>query len=134
MKDLIKQPNGKYCTIGYQGKMDFVNYTEQDIIDLYIEEAKKDMENANHYGAIIEKSIRSGRSISNECLRTMGFDKPYNELVKYIPRKPVNLDYNPCDFTTYGNCPNCSSRVKDCMGHKDKSCKKCNQLLDWNSY
>mgnify|MGYP003309753404 CR=1 FL=1 len=131
MKDLIKQPNGKYCTIGYQGKMDFVNYTEQDIINLYIEEAKRDMENAKNYGVIIERSIRSERSISNEYLKKMGFDKPYDELVKYIPRKPKNMNYVPRDCETTAKCPNCNKEVKHNMGYIDRTCKSCGQLLDW---
>jgi hypothetical protein len=136
MKSLIKQPNGKYCSVDYQGRASFSNYTEQDIIDMYMKQAKEDMKNAEHYGKIIEK-IEYGdrcsvkRTICDEQLELMGFDRPYNELVKFIPREPLNQSYAPCDFTTYGKCPNCGESVQDCMGNKDEKCRKCYQMLKW---
>jgi hypothetical protein len=136
MKNLIKQPNGKYCSVDYQGKASFVNYTEQDIIDMYIKQAKEDMENADHYGKIIEK-IEYGdrcsvkRTIRNKELESMGFDRPYEQLVKFIPREPLNQSYAPCDFTTYAKCPNCGGGVQNGMGHKDEKCRNCEQLLKW---
>lgn len=135
MKDLIKQPNGKYCKVDYRGKLSFFNYTEQDIIDMYIKQAKEDMENAEHFGKIIE-NIEYGdrcsveRTISDEHLESMGFDKTYDELVKFVPRKPLHQNYAPCDFATYGKCPNCGESVRDGMGHTDEKCK-CGQILKW---
>lgn len=136
MKNLIKQPNGKYCSIDYQGRTSFYNYTEQDIIDMYIKQAKEDMENAEHYGKIIENieygdRCRVKRTISNEHLESMGFDRPYEELVKFIPRKPSNQSYAPCDFTTYAKCPNCGENVQNGIGHKDEECENCHQILAW---
>lgn len=136
MEKLIKQPNGKYCAIDYRGELKFFNYTEQNIIDMYIENANSDMESAEHFGEII-KRIEYGdichvnRTIDDKCLELMGFNQPYNELVKFIPRKPINTQYASCDFATYGKCPNCGKSVRDGMGGKDEKCGSCGQLLKW---
>ena len=132
---LIRQPNGKYCEITYSNELKFVNYTEQDIIDLYIKKAKQDMENAECFGKIIECAERRyfgsvTRYISDEQLKDMGFDKPYKELIKFIPCEPLHTSYAPCDFATYGECPNCGATVRDGMGYTDEKCK-CGQLLKW---
>lgn len=133
---LIKQPNGKYCSVDYQGRVKFFNYTEQDIIDIYIEKAKEDINNAEHYGKIVENiecgdSCRIKRTIFDEHLELMGFDKPYNELVKFVPRIPINKRYASVDFATYGLCPHCGATVKDGMGGKDETCGSCGQVLKW---
>ena len=136
IKALIKQPNGKYCSADYRGQAEFFNYTEQDIINMYIEKAKEDIKNAEHYGKLIERiengdNCRLQRNISEKDLKLMGFDKPYNELVKFVPRRPIDKTYASCDFATYGKCPNCGSNVQDGMGGKDDKCKNCGQLLKW---
>ena len=136
MKNLIKQPNGKYCSVDYQGRASFSNYTELDIIDMYIKQAKEDMENAEHYGKIIEKieygdRCRVQRTINDKQLELMGFDRPYDKLVKFIPREPLNQSYAPRDFTTYAKCPNCGGNVENGMGYKDEKCRNCDQLLKW---
>ena len=59
MEKLIKQPNGKYCMVGCFGELKGFNLKEEDIIDMYIEEAKKAMKNADHFGKVIE-GIESG--------------------------------------------------------------------------
>ena len=133
---LIKQPNGRYCSLDHYGRENFVNYTEQDVINLYIENAKKDMEKAEHFGKVIEyiasgKILKAERVITDKVLESMGFDKPYKELVKFIPCKPLNTQYVSCDFATYGKCPNCGGSVRDGMGGKDEKCKSCGQLLKW---
>ena len=136
LPNLIKQPNGKYCSTDLRGEMNFFNYTEQDIMDMYIEKAKEDMNNAEHYGKLIER-IENGevchvkRTISDEHLELMGFDRPYNELVKFVPRRPIGISYVSCDFATYGKCPNCRETVMDGMGHKDEKCRHCGQILQW---
>jgi hypothetical protein len=132
---LIKQPNEKYCIINYSGDVVRYNLTEQDIINMYIDEAKDRIENSEHFGNIIAKTVKeySGKadSISDNVLKEMGFDKSYDELIKFIPRKPIDTSYAPCDFTTYGKCPNCGERVENCMGHFEEKCRNCGQLLKW---
>lgn len=134
---LINQPNGKYCIVGYDGEVIKCNLTEQDVINMYIEEAKVDIEAAEHYGNIIEKTVNiyafknDTHPISDDVLKQMGFDKTYNELVKFVPRKPLNQQYVSCNFATYGKCPNCDETVQDGMGHTDEKCRSCGQLLKW---
>lgn len=132
----IKQPNGKYCCLDYYGRINYANYTKQDIVNLYIENAKKDIENSKHFGEIIKRiadgnSIKVEKVVDDKVLKSMGFDKPYKELVKFIPSEPINQIYVSCDFATYGNCPNCGGSVRDGMGHTDEKCGKCGQLLKW---
>ena len=115
---LIKQPNGKYCSADYQGRLDFFNCTEQDVINMYIEKAKEDIRNAEHYGKLIERiengdNCRAQRNILDEDFELMGFDKPYSELVKFVPRRPEDQSYAGCDFATYGKCPSCGSTFQD---------------------
>jgi hypothetical protein len=132
----IKQPNGKYCCVDYYGRKNYANYTEQEIIDLYILNAKRDMEDAKHFGEIIKRiadgnSLRVERVIDDKTLKSMGFDKPYKELMKLIPLKPTNQEYVSCDFAAHGKCPNCGGGVQDGMGHTDEKCRSCGQLLKW---
>lgn len=135
MKELIKQPNGKYCSVRFNGVIDFFNCSEQDVINLYIEQAKQDLENAEHCQEIIKRLVstdrHNGGTVDEHQLKSMGFDKPYKELVKYIPRQPTNTQYVGHDCTTYGKCPNCGRGVQDGMGHKDERCPNCRQLLKW---
>ena len=133
---LIKQPNGKYCSLDAYGRAYFVNCTEQEVINKYIEDAKKDMEKAEHFGEIVScitsgKLLKAERVITDEVLKSMGFDKTYEELSKFIELRPINQSYSPCDFTTYGRCPTCKELVQDGMGHTDKKCKHCGQMLKW---
>ena len=53
---LIKQPNEKYCVVNYSGEVVSYNLTEEDIIKLYIEDAKSHIGTAKHYVEIIEKT------------------------------------------------------------------------------
>lgn len=141
MSDLIKQPNGKFCKIGLSGMLLLMNYTEDDIIEMYVEEAKRraerDMEEAMHYGRII-KEIESKerhhkeRYIHDSDLETMGFEKTYEELVKFLPRKPLEQQYIHNAFTTYGKCPNCGANVQNCFGPPQGKCRDCDQVLDWS--
>ena len=132
---LIKQPNEKYCIVDYAGEVKRYDLTEQDIVNMYIEDAKACIEAAEHYGKIIEKTVNiyNGQtsSIPDDMLYKMGFDKPYDELVKFVPRKPIDTSYVGCDFTTYGKCPNCGGSVQDGMGRRDEKCRSCSQLLKW---
>lgn len=132
---LIKQPNGKYCIIN-SSDISHYNLTEQDIINMYIEDAKACIGAAEHYGKIIAKTVsyicpQVVYPISNDVLKEMGFDKSYNELVKFVPRKPIDTHYASCDFTTYGKCPNCGESVQDGIGFTEGKCRSCGQLLEW---
>lgn len=133
--ELIKQPNGKYCGIDWDGTVMFDNCTEENIINGYIKKAQEDIKNAKNFTEIIVKAewadSRGLKKISDAQLKAMGFDKSYNELVKFIPRKPTCQRYASCDFATYGNCPNCGKRVRDGMGYTDKKCI-CGQMLKWD--
>ena len=134
--DLIKQPNGKYCSADYHGRVKFFNYTEQDVINIYVEQAKEDMKNAKHCGELIEKiengdNCRAQRNVFDVDLELMGFDKPYNELVKFVLRRPLDTHYVSCDFATYGKCPNCGKSVQDGISYRDDKCRNCGQLLKW---
>ena len=133
---LIKQPNGKYCKVDFYGITEFVNYTEEDILNMYIEKAKKEISEAGHYGNIIERIANGNcanakRKISDDDLKSMGFDKPYDELVKFIPLLVVDESYCSHDFTIYAKCPTCGGSVTDCMGRSDEKCRHCGQLLKW---
>ena len=138
MKELIKQPNGKYCKMDWGRSLKFYNYTEEDIINMYIEKAKKDMEDAEHYGEIIKNieknSDKKDRVIHDGVLVEMGFNKPYEELVKFIPRNPLHKSYSGHDCTTYAKCPSCGTIVQNGMGGTDTQCGKCGQLLEWSRY
>lgn len=133
---LIKQPNGKYCILDYAHEVKKYNLDEQDIINMYIEDAKAHIGAAEHYGCLIERTISSGfieitYDIPDNVLKEMGFDKTYKELLKFVPRKPVHQSYVSCDFATHGKCPSCGENVRDGMGRTDKKCR-CGQLLKWN--
>ena len=134
---LIKQPNEKYCIVDYAGEVRNYNLTEQDIINMYIEDAKAHIGAAEHYGNLISKTVGSGwreqiNSIPDDVLKEMGFNKPFNELLKFVPLKPLSTQYVGCDFATYGKCPNCGKTVVDGMGHTDERCE-CGQLLKWKN-
>lgn len=129
---IIKQPNDKYCiTNPYDGRLVIYNLTEQEVINLYIDDAKykagRDIKSAKHYGTLIGKT----NNISDNTLKEMGFNKTYKELIKLVPSKPVNQSYASCDFATYGKCPSCGERVMNGMGHTDEKCRNCGQLLKW---
>jgi len=126
---LIKQPNGKYCIIDYADDVRRYNLTEADIVSMYIEEAQAHIVAAEHYGNLIARTADSN-NIPDDMLKEMGFNKTYKELVKFVPRKPINQSYADCDFTTYGKCPNCGNIVRDGMGWTDKECE-CGQMLKW---
>lgn len=123
---LVRQPNGKFCSYDYGGSNKKLNLTEQDVIDLYIKMAKDEMDNAKHYGVLVENGW-----VNDAQLKAMGSDKTFAELIKYVPCKPVNKKYVHCDFTTYASCPSCGNRVQDCMGRADEKCEECGQLLKW---
>lgn len=136
---LIKQPNGLYCSCDYGGRVHSYNLTEKAIIDLYIESAKIALKKAEDYngGDLIAKTVYTGgfeeelRPIPDNVLKEMGFEKTYDEMIKFVSRKPTNTSYCERDFTTYGKCPCCGEGVKEGWAGTDKQCKKCGQILKW---
>ena len=133
---LIKQPNGKYCVIDYAGDVRHYNLTEQDIIDMYIEDAKACIGASGHYSSIVSKTVSGGYNeelnrIPDDTLKEMGFDKTYDELLKYVLRRVINTSYYGRDCTPYGKCPNCGKTVSDGIGGTDEKCGACGQMLKW---
>lgn len=135
MAEYFKQPNGKYCVISWNG-VEKYNLTEDDVKQIFVEEAEKNAEetikNAKNYGCIIERFLKSNISENNSFFEQIGFTEPYAELVKYVPRVPVDKQYSSCNFTTYAKCPNCKHTVQDGIGFKQEKCE-CGQMLDWES-
>ena len=129
---IYKQPNGKFCECSL-GKILRYNLSEEDIIERIINEAKEVIKKAEPYGNIIAELSKNERfvSIDNRVLRKMGFTENYQELVKYVPREPINPNYVGHEFTTYANCPNCKKIVQNGMGFKQEKCK-CGQILKWD--
>ena len=134
MKKFFKQPNGKYCYFSYNGIEGF-DLTEEDIIKIFVEEAKAEAEenikSAKNYGAIIEELLYREAKNNDDFLKQIGFTEPYESLVKYVPRKPEFKQYVGHDFTTYAKCPNCNETVYNCMGHGTEKCS-CGQRIDWS--
>ena len=135
MEKIFEQPNGKYCSINNLGELIFFDYTQQDIINMYIENTKEKIKKAKSSGDFIKEvmcieKLERQRIVSDEHLKSMGFEKTYNELTKFIPRTPINTYYVSCNFATYGNCPNCGKQVQDGIDYTDKKCS-CGQILEW---
>lgn len=124
---LIKQPNDKYCIVDNAGRIKCYNLTEDDVINMYIIDAKEAVSTAGHYGELIKETYH----IKDDNLKDMGFDKTYRELLKFVPRRPLYQKYISCDFATYADCPNCGNLVTDGIGGTDKKCRHCGQVLKW---
>lgn len=126
---LIKQPNGKVCLCSYDGTVEKMNLTEDEYIayciELAKEESKKNLDSIQNFGKLIEK-----QKVTEEQLKEMGSDKSLSELLKFVPRKPLNTQYIPVNFETQGTCPSCGKFVANGMGGTDKKCS-CGQILLW---
>lgn len=126
---LIRQPNGKLCMCDWTWKIEKMNLTEQDYIDYCTRKAKEyvmNTKNIKNFGELIEF-----QKVSDEQLREMGSDKTLSELLKFVPRKPLNTQYIQVNFETQGTCPSCGNIVVNGMGGTNKECKKCGQILNW---
>lgn len=126
---LIRQPNGKICICSWDGTVEMMNLTEDGYtaycIELAKEEIKKNLDGILDFGRLIAK-----QKVTEEQLREMGSDKSLSELLKFVPRKPLNTKYIPVNFATQGTCPNCGKFVANGMGCTDKKCS-CGQILLW---
>lgn len=127
---LIKQPNGKICVCSCDGTVEKMNLTEDEYIayciELAKEESKKNLDSIQNFGKLIEK-----QKVKDRQLKEMGSDKTLAELLKFVPRKPLQTKYISVNFETQGICPSCGNIVVDGMGGTDKTCKKCGQILSW---
>ena len=126
---LIKQPNGKICVCSYDGTVEKMNLTEDEYIayciELAKEESKNNLDSIQNFGKLIEK-----QKVTEEQLKEMGSNKQLSELLKFVPRKPLNTQYITVNFETQGICPNCGKIVVNGMGGTDKKCS-CGQILLW---
>lgn len=122
------QPNGKICivephTLLYNfSKEEFIEYEKQKAE----ENAKYQMQNPSNISDIIRF-----KKISDTQLKEMGYDKTYEEMIKYVPKRVKQCKYSGRDCTTYGKCPTCGASVQDGIGFTNDQCSKCGQILDW---
>ena len=123
---LVRQPNGLFCRCDWNGDNKEINLNEHDVINMYIEQAKKDMSLASSFMVLVERNW-----ITDDELKEMESRKTLSELMRYVPLKPLNTSYNGRDFTTYGHCPSCNKLVQDGWGCTDEKCDACGQLLKW---
>ena len=123
---LLKQPNGKFCSCDWNFANKKFNLTEQDVIDMYIDKAKSDMDNAGSLMALVERE-----DITDDELKETGSTKTLDELRKYIPLRPAYQSYDSHGFTMHGKCPSCGANVQDGWGYTHDKCDTCGQLLSW---
>lgn len=127
---LIKQPNGKYCyTNGNEIKE---NLTEEEYkcmrFDQFMNQLNEELkeENLSNISDLIKY-----HTLSDKQLHSMGYEKTYDEMIKYIPKEVIKKTYYGRDCTIYGHCPTCDENVENGMFKIDKECPKCKQVLIW---
>ena len=122
------QANGKICCVEYSTLI--CNLTEQEYIEYEKKKAEeKALEKLKNPGTI--GNILQYRPISDKQLKDMGYEKTYEEMMKYVPKRVESCSYSGRDCTTYGKCPTCGASVQDGIGHTDEKCSKCGQMLKW---
>lgn len=135
---IIKQTNGKYLVWNYADDSIKINLSNEDIINIYIQEAKeqaeKDMQKAEGLDYLLKHEIGYGEpKISDEQLKEMNINIPKSELTKKIPLIPKDKEYIGAAFATYAKCPSCNSKVYSGIMGQDAECDNCGQMLDWKS-
>lgn len=127
---IVKQPNGKLCLMSWDGSVEKMNMTEDEYVQYCIEkareEAKNNLKDIKNFRELIEH-----QKVTDEQLKQMGSDRTLFELLKFVPRKPLQQQYISCNFETQGKCPSCQAWVANGIGGKIEKCK-CGQILDWN--
>ena len=127
---LIKQPNGKYCYAERNSLA--MNLTKEDYTEMRIAQTMMQIESELHEENLSPiADLIKYRKVTDDQLKSMGYEKTYEEMCKYIPKRVINTSYSGRDCTTYGNCPTCDAPVQNGMGCTDKVCRKCNQILQW---
>ena len=109
-----------------------INLTKEDYIQLRIDELMEDIDSeikCENLYSMTDLVIR--HKISNEVLKSMGCEKTYEEMCKYIPKRVESQSYYGRDCTTYGKCPTCGGHVQDGIGGTDSKCRVCGQVLIW---
>ena len=132
---LVRQPNGKYLTYSWLKYVN-TNLTEEDIKNIYIENAKKQAEidicNAKGLDCVLKDEFRYGiKLLTDKDLKDMEINISKKELIKKVPLKPTNKKYISCNFETIAQCPNCGANVVNGIGYTQEKCGKCEQMLDW---
>ena len=125
---IIKQPNGKICVVEMHTIL--CNLTEEELIEYEKKKAEENVKFMLQNPCNISDIIKF-RKISDEQLRDMGYDKTYEEMMKYIPKRVIESSYYGRDCTEYGKCPTCNAPVQNGIGYTDYKCRKCNQILEW---
>lgn len=125
---IFVQANGKICILE---RNDLVcNLTEEEYVEYEKkkaeEYAREKLKNPNTIGDVLKY-----KQITNKQLKAMGYDKTYEEMMKYIPKRVERCGYSGRDCTTYGKCPTCGTSVQDGIGFTEEQCPKCGQMLDW---
>ena len=124
---LIKQPNGKYCYYDKNGLS--INITKDDYILIRVMQLKKELNNLTDESLPTISDLIKITKVSDDQLKSMGYDNTYDEMLKYIPKRVEHKSYYGRYCTTYGKCPTCNASVQDGIG--GTTCKKCGQVLDW---
>ena len=126
---IVKQPNGKYCYLIRDTIR--INLTEDEYIQIRLKEEeiliRKELENCHTDPVEMIKRWE----VSDEDLRSMGYDKTYAEMTKYIPKRVINSSYSSRDCMSFAHCPVCNTVVVDGMGTTTHVCPECNQRLEW---
>ena len=107
--------------------------TKEEYIKYILEDTREYLERQfeeNDFASI--QSLLKYKTLSDEQLNLMGYEKTYEEMLKYIPKCVTDKTFVPRDCTTYGKCPTCGSEIQDGIARTDNPCPKCNQVLLWN--
>ena len=115
-----------FCFYDWISKEKHINLTEEDVVNMYVDQAHRDVRNAAIFIKLIEDV-----PVENWELVDMGCEKTLEEMRRYIPTRPLNQSYSGHDCTTYGKCPSCGKLVQDGWGLTEERCSQCGQILKW---
>lgn len=126
---VIKQPNGKYCY--FKNTVIKFNLTEEEYVSLRLKETENVIRNElkecrSNTSELIKRCV-----VSDADLKSMGYQKTYDEMLRYIPKKVIGASYSSRDCETIAHCPSCKRLVVDGMSGTDRVCPDCHQVLEW---